>query len=145
MSTRQASFRSFFRKSVPKKIEVPPLTEQERLKKINEGLSETNIWGAKLWESLHIMAARAPEVLDDDTKAAFSDLLQALPFTLACGTCAEHFDKMLDEYPLSDEILATRISLSKYLFDRHNMVNERLKQPVFTAKQFQEQYGIVLP
>lgn len=138
MSTGQTRFRSHFQKAVP-------IPEPERLKKINEGLSETKVWGPKLWESLHIMAARAPEVLDEDTKMAFRDLLHALPFTLACTQCAEHFDKMLDDHPIFDEILETRISLSKYLFDRHNMVNERLGQPVFTVEDFKEKYGIIIP
>ena len=58
------------------------------------------------------------------------DFFKALPFMLPCSTCGNHCQKQLEKFPPRVE---NREQLTKWLYNFHNMVNQRLgkKMPSF--------------
>ena len=110
---------------------------------LEDKIKQPEIWGPHLWHFLHTFAASVPEVIEDEERRdAIKEFIEALPFVLPCQTCAVHYDKMLDDYPVTPQVLATRKSLSAYIFFLHNTVNARLGKPVLPAKIILDKYGV---
>eukprot|EP01138_Halocafeteria_seosinensis_P011369 gb/GECG01011612.1/.p1 GENE.gb/GECG01011612.1/~~gb/GECG01011612.1/.p1 ORF type:complete len:259 (+),score=42.27 gb/GECG01011612.1/:1-777(+) len=87
--------------------------------------------GNRTWSLLHSMAAYYPEEptkTDQDSMKAF---LQALGKFYPCKFCAAHFANELEEDPPD---VSSRASLSLWLCEKHNVVNEMLEKPRFECR-----------
>ena len=87
-------------------------------------------WGSKAWDFFHSVSFSYPENPTSDQKQSAMDFFKALPFMLPCSTCGNHCQKQLEKFPPRVE---NREQLTKWLYNFHNMVNQRLgkKMPSF--------------
>lgn len=90
---------------------------------------DTRFWGPSGWIFLHQIAfAYQPDLQKD----AVQKLLKELPFVLPCKFCRASLTTYMRELPL-EPALKNAKTLSKWMFDIHNKVNNKLRnqgQPV---------------
>jgi hypothetical protein len=96
-------------------------------------------WGKPFWNVMHSVTFTYPEHPTDEDKERIRTFFNMIPFFLPCSICGLHFVKEKMDMPLTDEVLASMDSLSRWLVDVHNSVNRRLKKPELaydTIKKF---------
>jgi len=86
-----------------------------------------DLFGPSFWGALHY-ACLVPENPDK-----VKEFIALYPYVLPCIGCREHFNQVLQEFPIPAE------DDSKTLFEWsvmvHNLVNVRLGKPEFTAEE----------
>ena len=80
-----------------------------------------------------------PEKPTEDEKKRMKQLFEAVAATLPCETCRKHFSEAVSKI---EPNLKDSATLSKWLVDVHNSVNERLKKPQKSYKQVQDEYKL---
>ena len=93
-----------------------------------------NIWGPKLWYSLHIMSFNYPEHPTFLDKRHYNDFFTNLQYVIPCSKCKLHYRHHLEQYPISPH-LDTREYFVKWLIHLHNQVNISLNKPVKTYEE----------
>jgi hypothetical protein len=97
-------------------------------------------WGTPYWQVIHAVTFLYPEENpSDDDKERIRVFIALVPFILPCPLCGMHFIETVEKSPLSDEVLASRDALSRWMVDVHNNTNRRLGKmevPYELAKQF---------
>jgi hypothetical protein len=83
-------------------------------------------WGPPIWTTMHIFTFVYPDKPTEDDRARAIQFFSIVPFFLPCGACGMHFVETLREHPLTDAVLVSRDSLSRWLNGVHNHVNRRL-------------------
>ncbi|KAG9101903.1 hypothetical protein FS749_001869 [Ceratobasidium sp. UAMH 11750] len=86
--------------------------------------------GRATWTFLHTTAAYYPENPTKQQQSHMLSLLRALPSLYPCSWCAKDFGKHLQSNPPETAVLG-RASLSRWLCERHNEVNEKLGKEKF--------------
>lgn len=92
-------------------------------------------WGPAVWTTMHIFTfsyPNAPAQIDKDQAVKFFELV---PVFLPCGICSMHFNETLKELPLTDAVLQSRETLSRWLNTVHNRVNRRLNKREVTYNE----------
>lgn len=82
-------------------------------------------WGPVFWSTLHTITFYYPDSPTEEEMTAAKNLFNSLVYLLPCDECCEHFAGMLEEFPI-EPALVGRQELSLWLYDLHNVVNERL-------------------
>jgi FAD-linked sulfhydryl oxidase len=95
--------------------------------------------GRQTWAFLHTMAAYYPENPTAQQQRQVSFLFNALASLYPCHVCAEHLSDELQVHPPRVE---SGNSLSQWLCEVHNEVNERLGKPVFDCSKVLERWKI---
>ncbi|ORX59494.1 hypothetical protein DM01DRAFT_252476 [Hesseltinella vesiculosa] len=93
--------------------------------------------GRSTWKLFHTMLARYPEEPKPDERSALGQFIHLLSRLYPCGECAEHFQLLLQEYPPQT---SSRAAASQWGCAIHNLVNERLRKPVFDCNSIEVQY-----
>jgi hypothetical protein len=96
-------------------------------------------WGKPFWNVMHSVTFTYPEKPTQEDKDRIKAFFAVMPFFLPCSICGAHFVKEQLDMPLTEEVLASMDSLSRWLVDLHNSVNRRLKKPELayeTIKKF---------
>ncbi len=84
-------------------------------------------WGTPYWQVIHAVTFLYPaENPTDDDKERIRVFMALVPFILPCPLCGMHFIETLEKSPLTDDVLASRDSLSRWMVEFHNNVNRRL-------------------
>jgi hypothetical protein len=94
----------------------------------------TNIWGNSGWTFLHTITFNYPEnptlTQKNDTEVFFTLVGSILP----CKYCRESYILFIKQLPIKPA-LESRALLTKWLFNIHNKVNNKLRrQKVLTGK-----------
>lgn len=106
----------------------------------NDGMV-TRIWGPALWHSLHTMSFNYPVNPTIEQKKQYYTFFYSLRWTLPCRYCRENFVKNLEKLPLTKDVLKNRSSLSRWLYDLHNIVNEATGKPInLTYDEVRDRY-----
>lgn len=100
-----------------------------------------NIWGPPTWIFLHTVTFAYPENPTIDDKKNMYNFFKNLSPILPCDRCKVNFDKHLQKYPLNNETLCSRASLSRWLVDIHNEVNILTGKPTMTYKEAEDYYN----
>ncbi|KAG9017485.1 hypothetical protein FRB90_001130 [Tulasnella sp. 427] len=95
--------------------------------------------GRATWTFLHTTAAYYPENPTSSQRSHMLNLLKSLPNLYPCGWCASHLKENMAIHP-PDKVVGNRVSLSRWLCDRHNDVNERLGKPIFDCSKTDERW-----
>lgn len=93
---------------------------------------EPDIWGNKLWNTLHIITYVYPENPTEEDKNRMKTLFDILGGLLPCDKCKNNYKKHILKYPLTENILNDRIKLIKWLIDIHNEVNTILNKKILS-------------
>ena len=81
-------------------------------------------WGPPSWRFIHFITLGYPKNPSDNDKNNYKLFLTMISNILPCSICNSHFKENLIKYPLSDEVLSTRINLFNWSIDMHNEVNK---------------------
>ena len=84
---------------------------------------DTRFWGPSGWRMLHMITfAYEP----DKQKNAMRQFFELLPFVLPCKYCRANLIEHYKTLPV-EKALQTRETLTKWLYDIHTLVNEKLR------------------
>ena len=100
---------------------------------------DPNIWGPGAWTLLHSVTFNYPEKPTQQDKNEYSDFFYALANVLPCGICQDHLKKHLNNIPIKF-YLESKETLTKWLFEIHNLVNQDTKKKTITYKHFKKIY-----
>lgn len=87
-------------------------------------------WGPAYWYMAHSVTWRYPDTPTEEEKRRMISFFSLLPYLLPCAACTMHFiETVRDQYPLTDDVLKSRDTLTRWLVNVHNSVNRRLHKP----------------
>ena len=87
------------------------------------------LWGPMIWGSMHSMAisfVNTPKDAPPLTRYAFENFITSIAFLLPCPECRNHFVDHLKQNPLTDSDFESPLSLFKWTWKIHNIVNRSL-------------------
>lgn len=86
----------------------------------------TSVWGPALWHSLHTISFNYPVNPSDEQKKQYYNFFKSLQHVLPCRYCRENYTLNLEKLPLTIESLKNRESLSRWLYEMHELINKNL-------------------
>jgi hypothetical protein len=86
----------------------------------------TDIWGKYIWQTMHYIALGYPDNPTNDKKEKYKQFYTLFKDVLPCSICTKHYEQILINYPLTDDIMNNKDKLIKWTIDIHNIVNESL-------------------
>jgi len=132
-------------------------------KKVDKNSSNgllTKVWGGPLWEALHCITFGYPMEPTEDDKKNYKSHFTTLQYVLPCIFCRESYATYISTEPtqLTDDVLKSRETLTKWLYLLHERVNGKLgvtygvsyedvceRYEAFRAKCDPNQHGCVMP
>lgn len=101
------------------------------------------LWGPSFWNVIHAVAYLYP-VKDPlpQQRALVRNFYAMVPFVLPCSLCGMHWMQHLKEHPLTDEVLSSRETLSRWTVDMHNAANASLKKEAVSYDQAYRYYVV---
>jgi hypothetical protein len=108
----------------------------------------TSIWGPALWLSLHTISFNYPIEPTEEQKKYYYKYFKSLQYILPCRYCRENYEKNLKTHNLTKAVMKNRESLSRWVYELHEMVNknlgkssEKLVNTVFRKFRILENFG----
>ena len=101
---------------------------------------DTKFWGPGGWVFLHTITFNYPWKYDEknaehrERRKFTQQLFENLKFTLPCKYCRQSFADFLKRKPITPH-LRSRRALTRWLYDVHNMVNEKLRRQELEAAE----------
>ena len=109
------------------KIDSTDKTVTELMPKTRGFLFRFDDWGKSYWKVAHAVTFLYSDEPSEEEKGRMIRFFQLFPFLLPCSICGLHFVNTLShKKPLNDDVLASRDTLSRWLVEVHNLVNERV-------------------
>lgn len=93
--------------------------------------------GRATWTFLHTTAAYYPEKPNPSQRANMLMLLRSLPVLYPCTWCADDFGKDIEKHAPD---VSGRTTLSRWLCERHNEVNQKLGKEKFDCAKVDERW-----
>ncbi|CCH42599.1 FAD-linked sulfhydryl oxidase ERV2 [Wickerhamomyces ciferrii] len=93
--------------------------------------------GRSSWKLFHTILARYPVTPTENERETLDQFIQLFAKIYPCGDCAQHFNKLLDEFPPQT---SSRSIASVWGCDIHNKVNKRLNKPLYDCAHIIEDY-----
>ncbi|KAL6903132.1 ERV/ALR sulfhydryl oxidase domain-containing protein [Trichoderma evansii] len=93
--------------------------------------------GRATWKFMHTMVARYPEKPSLEERKTLETFVYLFSRLYPCGDCAKHFRGILEKYPPQT---SSRNAAAGWLCFVHNLVNERLKKPIFDCNNIGDFY-----
>ncbi|KAI9104648.1 hypothetical protein DFS34DRAFT_589770 [Phlyctochytrium arcticum] len=91
--------------------------------------------GRAAWRLLHTMVGKFPEMPHEDEKRDLLNFIYLFGRLYPCGDCARHFKTVLENHPPD---VSSGQNASMWACKVHNVVNERLKKPIFDCEKVGE-------
>jgi hypothetical protein len=108
----------------------------------NDGML-TYVWGPPLWHTLHIISFNYPIEPTDEQKKQYYNFFSNLKNILPCKYCRDNLKKNLKTHKLTLSVFKNRDSLSKWVYELHEIVNEMLgKKSGLSYKDVRNRYEI---
>lgn len=85
---------------------------------------DTKFWGKDGWKFLHSVVSKYPDIPTEYHKHIYGLFFNCIKYVLPCIYCRKSFDEFTKKLPID---LTNNYNLSKWLFDIHNLVNDKLK------------------
>jgi len=83
----------------------------------------TSVWGPAMWHVLHTISFNYPINPTDEQKKHYYHFYNNLQNILPCRYCRENLTKNLEKLPLTLDTLKNRDSLSRWVYDLHELIN----------------------
>lgn len=101
----------------------------------------TSVWGPPLWHVLHTISFNYPVNPTPEQKKHYYKFFSNLRNVLPCRYCRDNLGSNLKKLPLTAEVFESRESLSKYIFNLHELVNSMLnKKSGLSYEDVRERY-----
>ena len=86
----------------------------------------TSIWGPALWLTIHTISFNYPIEPSEEQKKDYYKYFKNLQNVLPCRYCRENYAKNIQTHKLTKEVMKNRESLSRWVYELHEMVNKNL-------------------
>ena len=86
----------------------------------------TSIWGPPMWHFLHIVSFNYPIKPTKIQKEHYYNFFNNLQNILPCKYCRDNLTKNYTALPLNMTVFKNRESLSKYVYNLHELINKML-------------------
>ena len=86
----------------------------------------TSVWGPPMWHVLHTISFNYPVNPTDEQKTHYYNLYINLKNILPCKYCRENLTNNFTKLPLTMDVFKNRDTLSKYVYDLHELINTML-------------------
>jgi len=88
----------------------------------------TKIWGPPMWIALHTISFGYPLEPNDEQKENYKNFFKLIADILPCRYCRESYLEFINEEGsiLNDDVMNNRETLSRWLYNLHNKVNNKL-------------------
>lgn len=93
--------------------------------------------GRASWKYFHTVMARFPDSPTIEESVLLSDYIHLFQRLYPCGECAEHFGKIIDQFPPQ---VMSRSSAATWACHVHNEVNKSLNKDIFDCSKIGEFY-----
>ena len=93
------------------------------------------IWGPLLWTIMHTVSFNYPDNVkpNDSRRAGTRAFFDALPLMLPCADCRPHLAQNYKTLHYGDHVFSSRQTLSRFVYDLHQLVNAQLNKPPFNV------------
>lgn len=105
---------------------------------------DTRFWGPSGWKLLHAVTFSMNSRPTTQQQKRYQLLFESLKYVLPCRFCRESYKQFVNIRPIDT---STRERLSRWLYDIHNLVNDKLRnqgyihEPNPSWKEVKEYYG----
>jgi hypothetical protein len=86
----------------------------------------TTIWGPPLWHVLHTISFNYPIKPSKDEMKYYYEFYNNLKNILPCRICRDNLVNNFKQLPLTFSVLASRDSLSRWVYNLHELINKML-------------------
>ena len=101
----------------------------------------TSVWGPPLWHTLHTISFNYPVKPTKEQKENYYNYFNSLKFVLPCRYCRDNYAENMKVLKFSKTTFKNRESLSKYVYNLHELVNKNLgKSSKLTYEQVRDRY-----
>jgi len=100
---------------------------------------DPELWGPFAWFILHEITLSYPENPEENIKEIYRTFFLDFGRLIPCDICRNNFKNHLQQYPLNDDILGSRIELVKWLINIHNCVNILNDKKIVSYDEFIEE------
>ena len=102
---------------------------------------DTLKWGPIFWKVLHIVSFSYPKEPTNEDKKNYYTFYYNLQNILPCKHCRENLNKNYKILPLNINVFQDRHTLSKYVYQLHELINNELNKDSFlTYKDVKKEY-----
>ena len=98
---------------------------------------ESEVWGPSAWTFLHTVTLNYPEEPTNEDIKQHKIFFETLGNILPCRKCREHYNQSIIDEPVK---LDSKESLTKWLFNLHNKVNEKNNKKIIEYDNFINNY-----
>ena len=102
-------------------------------------MTTKKVWGPAVWYMFHTLSYKIKDEHFMEIKDEFLDLCVGICHNLPCPECAEHATDYMRR--LNKASIKNRGDLQLFFFNFHNVVNARLKKPIFQPVDFYKKYN----
>ena len=102
----------------------------------------SNFWGPSGWRFLHSITFAYPENPTKQDKYNMSTFFNSVGKVLPCEQCRNNYKNHLIKYPIDDNVLSSRHTLTRWLVDVHNEVNMLLGKSVMPYEVVVSMYTV---
>ena len=98
------------------------------------------IWGPTTWYFFHTLAEKIKEEHFNDEKENIKKIIKAFCLNLPCPDCVTHATLVMNSSQFKN--IQTKEQLKLFLFNFHNHVNNRLRNPPFKYEDLAPKYRL---
>lgn len=98
------------------------------------------IWGETFWKTGFIVAYSFPTNPSFDDKELVRNFFNNYASILPCEKCRLNFQKHLEKFPLTTNVLTNKFNLLVWFLNIHNEVNKMLNKPQLTLDDVYEKF-----
>ena len=101
----------------------------------------TAIWGPPMWHMLHTISFNYPIKPSKEDKQNYYDFYMNIKHILPCRYCRDNIKNNLKLLPLNKKVFKSRDTLSKWVYDLHEIINKMLdKKSNLTYDMVRDRY-----
>lgn len=101
---------------------------------------DPKLWGKHFWATIHYITFSVPDSPTEEYKQNLLKFFESLKFLLPCENCRKHYSENLLKYPLTNDILSSRVMLINWAVNLHNEVNTRNGTKILTVEEVKNIY-----
>lgn len=90
-------------------------------------------WGPYFWKVMHIVSFSYPDNPSHEDKKNYYNFYNNLQNILPCEYCRKNLKKNYKLLPLNSDVLRNSSTLSKYIYDLHELVNKELNKKSYLS------------
>ncbi len=94
---------------------------------------DVDYWGPHGWQFLHTLTFNYPDEPSKKTKQVYKKYFTLTGDILPCKYCRKSYNEFIKQIPI-DPALESRKTLTKWFYNIHNMVNDKLRKQGKTIK-----------